>query len=198
MVIAYLRITKGRQHLETQRDEIERFASDKGFTVDKWVTDVVDEIRKDRDSSLTPVASRMKKGDKIIVTDISRLGRTLSEVMGILSKLMAKGIHVYCIKDRYILDDSLDMKVVGETCFLVTEIEHHLMSIRTKEALSHKKNKGQQLGRPKGTDAKQSLLDANKEEVMNMLERGETIVTICKHFNVSRNTYYQFKRNYGI
>ena len=37
-----------------------------------------------------------------------------------------------------------------------------------------------------------------KEEVMNMLERGDTVVMICKHFNVSRNTYYQFKRNYGL
>ena len=90
-------------------------------------------------------------------------------------------------------------EVVSTTCNLVSEIEHHLMSVRTKEALNHKKEKeGLQLGRPKGTDAKQSLLDANKDEVMNMLERGDTVVMICKHFNVSRNTYYQFKRNYGI
>ena len=70
-------------------------------------------------------------------------------------------------------------EVVSTTCNLVSEIEHHLMSVRTKEALNHKKEKeGLQLGRPKGTDAKQSLLDANKDEVMNMLERGDTVVTV--------------------
>lgn len=112
---------------------------------------------------------------------------------------MTLGVHVYSINDRYLLDDSLNTEVVSTTCNLVSEIEHHLMSVRTKEALNHKKEKeGLQLGRPKGTDAKQSLLDANKDEVMNMLERGDTVVMICKHFNVSRNTYYQFKRNYGI
>lgn len=198
MVIAYLRITTGRQHLEKQRYEIEQFALDKGFQIEKWVTDVVDEKRKEKELSLSPVVDRMRKGDKIIITDIARLGRTLSEVMFILGKCMGKGIHVYSIGDRYILDDSLNMEAVADTCNLITEIEHNLMSVRTKEALSHKRDKGMQLGRPKGTDAKQSLLVANKEEVMNMLERGATIVMICKHFNISRNTYYQFKKNYGL
>ena len=46
--------------------------------------------------------------------------------------------------------------------------------------------------------AKQSFLDANKEEVISMLERGDTVFEICKRFNVSRNTYYMFKRNYGL
>lgn len=198
MVIAYLRVTTGKQHLEKQRDEIERFALDKRIQVDKWLTDIEDDKRKVKDPSLSRVLDRMQQGDKVIITDIARLGRTLSDVMSLLGKCMAKGVHVYSINDRYILDDDLNTQVVSNTCSLISEIEHNLMSIRTKEALNHKKDKGLQLGRPKGTDAKQSLLDANKDEVMNMLERGDTVVMICKHFNVSRNTYYQFKRNYGL
>ncbi|WP_075557232.1 MULTISPECIES: recombinase family protein [Parabacteroides] len=198
MVIAYLRVTIGKQHLETQKDEIERYAAANGFEVNKWITDIIDEKRKEKESSLSRIIDRMKQGDKVIITDIARFGRTLSEVMNLLGKCMAKGIHVCSINDRYILDDGLNTTVVSDTCNLISEIEHNLMSIRTKEALNHKKDKGLQLGRPKGTDAKQSLLDANKEEVMNMLERGDTVVMICKHFNVSRNTYYQFKRNYGL
>lgn len=199
MVIAYLRVTIDKQHLERQKDEITRYASANGLEISKWITDVVDGKRKESEPTLFRVLDRMKKGDKVIITDIARFGRTLSEVMTLLSKCMTLGVHVYSINDRYLLDDSLNTEVVSTTCNLVSEIEHHLMSVRTKEALNHKKEKeGLQLGRPKGTDAKQSLLDANKDEVMNMLERGDTIVMICKHFNVSRNTYYQFKRNYGI
>ncbi len=199
MVIAYLRVTIDRQHLERQKDEITRYASANGWEISKWITDIVDGKRKESEPTLFRVLDRMKKGDKVIITDIARFGRTLSEVMTLLSKCMTLGVHVYSINDRYLLDDSLNTEVVSTTCNLVSEIEHHLMSVRTKEALNHKKEKeGLQLGRPKGTDAKQSLLDANKDEVMNMLERGDTIVMICKHFNVSRNTYYQFKRNYGI
>ena len=199
MVIAYLRVTIDRQHLERQKDEITRYASANGWEISKWITDIVDGKRMESEPTLFRVLDRMKKGDKVIITDIARFGRTLSEVMTLLSKFMTLGVHVYSINDRYLLDDSLNTEVVSTTCNLVSEIEHHLMSVRTKEALNHKKEKeGLQLGRPKGTDAKQSLLDANKDEVMNMLERGDTIVMICKHFNVSRNTYYQFKRNYGI
>ena len=199
MVIAYLRVTIDKQHLETQKDEITRYASANGLEISKWITDIVDGKRKESEPTLFRVLDRMKKGDKVIITDIARFGRTLSEVMTLLSKCMTLGVHVYSINDRYLLDDSLNTEVVSTTCNLVSEIEHHLMSVRTKEALNHKKEKeGLQLGRPTGTDAKQSLLDANKDEVMNMLERGDTVVMICKHFNVSRNTYYQFKRNYGI
>ena len=199
MVIAYLRVTIDKQHLVRQKDEITRYASANGLEISKWITDIVDGKRKESEPTLFRVLDRMKKGDKVIITDIARFGRTLSEVMTLLSKCMTLGVHVYSINDRYLLDDSLNTEVVSTTCNLVSEIEHHLMSVRTKEALNHKKEKeGLQLGRPKGTDAKQSLLDANKDEVMNMLERGDTVVMICKHFNVSRNTYYQFKRNYGI
>lgn len=199
MVIAYLRVTIDRQHLERQKDEITGYASANGWEISKWITDIVDGKRMESEPTLFRVLDRMKKGDKVIITDIARFGRTLSEVMTLLSKCMTLGVHVYSINDRYLLDDSLNMEVVSTTCNQVSEIEHHLMSVRTKEALNHKKEKeGLQLGRPKGTDAKQSLLDANKDEVMNMLERGDTVVMICKHFNVSRNTYYQFKRNYGI
>ena len=199
MVIAYLRVTIDKQHLERQKDEITRYASANGLEISKWITDIVDGKRKESEPTLFRVLDRMKKGDKVIITDIARFGRTLSEVMTLLSKCMTLGVHVYSINDRYLLDDSLNTEVVSTTCNLVSEIEHHLMSVRTKEALNHKKEKeGLQLGRPKGTDAKQSLLDANMDEVMNMLERGDTVVMICKHFNVSRNTYYQFKRNYGI
>lgn len=199
MVIAYLRVSKDKQHLEIQKDEINRYAAANGFEVDKWVTDIVIEKKKDEKTSLIRVLHRMKEGDKVIITDIGRFGRTLSEVMDLLSRCMEKGVCVYSINDRYILDNSLNMQVVANTCNLVSEIEHHLMSTRTKEALNHKKiMDGLQLGRPKGSDAKQSLLEANKDEVMDMLERGETVVAICKHFKISRNTFYQFKRNYGF
>lgn len=198
MVIAYLRITTGKQHLDIQKDDIGKFASSKGLQVDKWVVEVVDKKRKEKDSALYRVIDRMTPGDKVIITDIARFGRTLSEVMGLLGKCMEKGVHLYSIHDRYLLDDSFNMSMVADACRMVTTIEHDLMSTRTKEALRHQKRRGLKLGRPKGTNAKQSMLDDNKEEVMNMLERGESIIAICKHFNVSRNTYYQFKRNYKL
>lgn len=198
MVIAYLREGTSKQHLDEQRDEIKHFASGKGVEIDKWVTETASEKVKDDKRSLDLVIARMMKGDILIVSDISRLGRTLSDVMSLLVTCMNKGVNLYSIKDRYILDDKYDTKVMANVFSMAADIEHSLMSTRTKEALAHRKIKGVPVGRPKGSDAKQSFLDKNREELINMLERGETVETICKHFNVSRNTYYQFRRNYKI
>ena len=199
MVIAYLRVgTSNKELLEEQKDEIKRYASDHNINIDKWITDVTVDKGKEDERNLAMVLDRMQKGDSLGLSDISRLGRTLSEVMEIMGRCMEKSVQIYSIKDRYILDQTLDLPVMGSVFRLVKEIEHSLMSTRTKEALSHKKSTGGPLGRPKGSAAKQSFLDANKEEVISMLERGDTVMEICKRFNVSRNTYYMFKRNYGL
>ena len=199
MVIAYLRVgTSNKELLEEQKDEIKRYASDHNINIDKWITDVTVDKGKEDERNLAMVLDRMQKGDSLVLSDISRLGRTLSEVMEIMGRCMDKSVQIYSIKDRYILDQTLDLPVMGSVFRLVKEIEHSLMSTRTKEALSHKKSTGGPLGRPKGSAAKQSFLDANKEEVISMLERGDTVMEICKRFNVSRNTYYMFKRNYGL
>lgn len=199
MVIAYLRVgTSNKELLEEQKDEIKRYASDHNINIDKWITDVTVDKGKEDERNLAMVLDRMQKGDSLVLSDISRLGRTLSEVMEIMGRCMEKSVQIYSIKDRYILDQTLDLPVMGSVFRLVKEIEHSLMSTRTKEALSHKKSIGGPLGRPKGSAAKQSFLDANKEEVISMLERGDTVMEICKRFNVSRNTYYMFKRNYGL
>lgn len=199
MIIAYLRVgTSSKELLEEQKDEIKRYASDHDMNIDKWVTDVTAGKGKEDERNLTMVLDRMQKGDSLVLSDIPRLGRTLSEVMEIMGRCMEKGVQIYSIRDRYILDQALDLPVMGNVFKLVTEIEHSLMSTRTKEALNHKKSTGRPLGRPKGSAAKQFFLDANKEEVISMLERGNTVLEICKRFNVSRNTYYMFRRNYGL
>ena len=156
MVIAYLRVgTSNKELLEEQKDEIERYASNHDMNVDKWITDVTVDKGREDERNLARVLDRMQKGDSLIFSDISRLGRTLSKVMDIMGRCMEKGVQIYSIRDRYILDQALDLPVMGNVFKLVTEIEHSLMSIRTKEALNHKKSTGGPLGRPKGSAAKQ-------------------------------------------
>ena len=135
MVIAYLRVgTSNKELLEEQKDEIERYASNHDMNVDKWITDVTVDKGREDERNLARVLDRMQKGDSLIFSDISRLGRTLSEVMDIMGRCMEKGVQIYSIRDRYILDQALDLPVMGNVFKLVTEIEHSLMSIRTKEA----------------------------------------------------------------
>ena len=84
MVVAYLRVSTGRQHLANQRDEIRRFAESKNFTINTWVMEVVSGSKQESARKLGSLLRRMKRGDTLIVTEISRLSRTLTEVMSIM------------------------------------------------------------------------------------------------------------------
>lgn len=198
MVIAYLNVSTDKQHLDIQREEISKFVEQKHLAVDKWIVEVTGEKAKQPGAKLEQVLERVKKGDTLIVTDISRLSRTLYELMEVLTVCLEKGVSIYCIEDRYLFDETMDVRTMTKAFKLVEEIDHALVSTRTKDALAQMKSSGKRLGRPKGSDSKQSFLDAHKEEVINMLERGQSVAAICEHFNVSKNTYYKFKRNYGL
>ena len=78
MVIAYLRVgTSNKELLEEQKDEIERYASNHDMNVDKWITDVTVDKGREDERNLARGLDRMQKGDSLIFSDISRLGRTL-------------------------------------------------------------------------------------------------------------------------
>lgn len=198
MIIAYLSVAIDKQYLEVQREAILKFSSDRNMDVDKWVVEVTGRKAKQPAPKLEEILSRVKGGDTIIVNDISRLSHTLYELMQVLSVCMEKGVLLYCLDDRYFFGQEMNVPVMVETFKLLEKIDHQLVSVRTKDALALMKDSGKRLGRPKGSDSKRLYLDAHKDEVVDMLENGQSVAAICEHFNVSKNTYYKFKRNYGF
>lgn len=72
MTIAYLNVATDRQHLDIQREEISSFAAAKDIHVDKWVMEVSGEKAKQPGPKLKLVLERLKKGDALIVSDITR------------------------------------------------------------------------------------------------------------------------------
>ena len=182
MTIAYLNVATDRQHLDIQREEISSFAAAKDIHVDKWVMEVSGEKAKQPGPKLKLVLERLKKGDALIVSDITRLCLTLYELMGILTVCMEKDVTVYCINDRYIFDDRMDRQL--------------MINVFKQDALEQVKSTGKRLGRPKGSESKLFFLDAHKGEIMNMLERGESVGSICEHFNVSKNTFYKYRKKF--
>ncbi|MDH5682026.1 MAG: recombinase family protein [Spirochaetota bacterium] len=101
MVYAYIRVSTDKQSVENQEYEILRFADTKEMRVNEWIKETVSGTKNHRDRKLGEVIERLKKGDIMIVSEISRLGRSLMEVMGILNVLMEKGVQVYSVKEKY-------------------------------------------------------------------------------------------------
>src|SRR5699024_5414278 len=126
----------------------------------------------------------MKPGDTLIVTEISRLSRTLTDIMAIMGKCLSREINLYTTKEGYSFDDSINSKVLCFAFGLVAEIERNLISMRTKEALALRKAEGVALGRRKGSYTKTNVLIENRQAVVDMLNADRSIADICRRFDV--------------
>lgn len=193
MVIAYLRVSTTRQHLENQQSEIMRYAERKGIEIDRWITDTVSGKTDRRKRNLGKTLRRLKKGDMLIVTEISRLSRSLHEIMTIMKHCVDNNVAVYSTKDGYTFDDSINSKVLSFAFGLAAEIEHKLISQRTKEALALLKEQGKPVGRKKGSGEKIRILYENKKEVIRLLSADKSLKEICEGFGVSYKTFYRFR-----
>lgn len=101
MIYAYIRVSTDKQTLETQRLEIEKFALNKKFFVDAWVSEIVSGTKAAADRKLGSLLKKMKKGDILIISEISRLGRNLMQIMSILNLCMVKEVSVLTVKEQY-------------------------------------------------------------------------------------------------
>lgn len=193
MIIGYLRVSTEKQNPENQRDEIRRFAEEKSLAVDSWVVETASGKIAHKKRKLGRLLRKMNKGDTLIVTEISRLSRSLTEIMAIMGYCLEKEVCIYTTKERYTFDNSINSKVLCFAFGLVAEIERNLISMRTKEALALKRAEGVRLGRRPGSDVKMQVIRDNSARIEAMLASGMTVTKICRKIGISRNTWYKFQ-----
>lgn len=194
MVIAYLRVSTSHQHLDNQRGEITRYATNKGIEIDRWITDTVSGKIDRRKRNLGKTLKKLKKGDTLVVTEISRLSRSLHEIMNIMKHCVDNNIVIYSTKDGYTFDDSINSKVLSFAFGLAAEIEHKLISQRTKEALSLIKEQGRKLGHEKGSGKKYQMLCQSKNQIRELIATDKLLPEICKELGVSYRTFHRFRK----
>lgn len=192
MTIGYLRVSTGKQNPENQRDEIRRFAEEKSFCIDQWITETASGKLPYRKRKLGRVLRGMKKGDTLIVTEISRLSSSLTEIMSIMGGCIEREICLYTTKERYTFDNSINSKVLCFAFGLVAEIERNLISMRTKEALALKKAEGVRLGRRPGSNVKMQRICESKDRITAMLNGGMPVTKMCRKIGISRSTWYKY------
>ncbi len=190
-VIAYIRISTAQQNSDNQREAILSYAQQQRITVDECITVEKSSQKSNRDRRVDELLELLKSGDLLIVSELSRLGRSVGQVVRIVDTLVKNGIHFIAIKENIIIKEKADMqtKVMVTMFSLFSEIERDLISERTKEALAGLKKRGVKLGRPKGTGGK-SKLDPHKEEIKELLRNGSTQVFIAKRFNTSSSNLH--------
>lgn len=199
MIYGYLRVSSDEQDVNSQRQGVEQFATDHGWSIDNYITDEGVSGGKDPDKrNLGPLLKQIKKGDVIICSEISRLGRDLYMVMDILHFCMEQGCIIYTVKDKFVLGDDIQSKVLAFAFGLSAEIERQMIRQRTKEGLRLRMKLGILVGRPIGRLSDSVKLDPVKEQVIEQYNWGVPLRRLAKNFNVDRNTLSRTLGRWGV
>ena len=192
MIYGYLRVSTDKQTLENQEFEIKTFCEREHISIDKWITEAISGTKDFEKRKLGKLLKKLKKGDILICSEISRLGRNLLQIMTILNICMKKESQVWTIKDNYRLGVDIQSKVLAFAFSLSAEIERNLISQRTKEALHRIRASGRKLGREFGSRNKKHILDGREQSIARLLNKGVPKTQVAKMMGVSVTTIYNF------
>lgn len=194
-VYAYIRVSTQMQALDNQEFEIKNWAEIHKVTIDNWIRESVSGTINWENRKLGSSLRKMKKGDLLICSEISRLGRKMLMIMSILDFCSIRGIRIRTIKDNFSLSDDINSKIIAFAFALASEIERNLISQRTREALAVKKFSGVKLGRPSKMTPKVNRLFAEIEQIRNRILAGESKASIAREYGIHRNTLDKCLRN---
>lgn len=192
MIYGYIRVSTDKQTVENQRYEINAFAIREKIEIEAWFEETISGCKDYETRKLGKLLSKMKSGDIMICTELSRLGRNLFMIMSILNLCMKQNVRVWTIKDNYRLGSDISSKVLAFAFGLSAEIERNLISQRTKEALARKKAEGVKLGRPVGSKNKKYKLMGKEKTISQFLSAGRSMSYIAKKLKVHRITLKRF------
>ena len=197
-VFGYLRVSTIDQDTQKFKSEILSFANSKGFLGRvEFVEEKISGLKSWKKRKLNDLVQSMAGNDILIVPELSRLGRSLVEVLEVLNELTKKEVMVYSVKENFQLNGSdLQSKVMRTMLGLFAEIERDLISARTKEGLQSARLKGRQLGRPKGPG--KSKLDEHKIEIEALLRNGSRKIFIAQRFGVTPATLTNWLKRHSL
>lgn len=196
MIYAYIRVSTDKQHQENQKFEIEQFANANNLYVDKWIEETISSKKPLEERKLGKLIKKLKSGDILIASEISRIGRNLLQVMSVLHHCMNIGCQVWTIKDNYRLGSDIQSKVLAFAFGLSAEIERNLISQRTKQCLARLRAENKHIGRPKGKKNTMTKLTGKEELIKNLPAQNTKKTKIAEMLKVNYTTLYKyFKQN---
>ena len=194
--IAYLRVSTADQDIEKNKADILHLANDKDLGKVEWIEETVSGRMSWKKRKITEILEQLQARDTLLVSELSRLGRSMLECMEILSIASQKEINIYAVKGNWQLDNSIQSKIIAMAFSMAAEIERDLISQRTKEALAAKRKAGVRLGRPKGVG--KSKLDQYRPEIEALLANGSTQKFIAQRYETTEANLSRWLKKHGL
>lgn len=191
-VYGYIRVSTDKQATENQRFEIERFLENKNLTIDIWINETISGTVVFAKRKIGRTLKKLKKGDIVICSELSRLGRNILDVMTILNVCMTKQVQVWTVKENYRLGADIQSQLLAFVFSMVAQVERTLISQRTKEALNRLKSEGKHLGRAIGSRNKKHVLDGKEDKILRDLSNGLSVIQTARKHGVGKSSIYRF------
>lgn len=191
MIYGYIRVSTEEQNLNNQKKAI----SEK-YSVDKWVEEAKSGTIDFRKRCLGELIELLRAGDTLVITELSRLGRSLTMIFNIISILKERGVRCIAIKNNFDLNPENNNDIVSSVLLfafgLSAQIERELISERTKQGLAVARAKGKQVGRVKGEKPHYFKLTPHKELIKTYMSQGRSVYSMAHEFGVTWQTMKNF------
>ncbi len=184
--IGYIRISTVKQDLENQKHQILNYANIKKLEAIEFVEIQVSSRKSEEDRKIDLLLETLEDGDTLIIVELSRIERSVINVIKIINLLVEKNINIHIIKENMIIEpDNLNAFTMFQINIFSSfgQLERDLISFRTKEALRIRKHQGVILGRKKGAVIK-SKYDQHKEKIQELHQLGLSSAKILKYLDI--------------
>ncbi|HUH41999.1 MAG TPA: recombinase family protein [Sulfurimonas sp.] len=181
-IIGYIRVSTDQQDLQNQQHSILNYVNKNGLGKVKFIEVKMSSRKKDEDRKIDELFESLQAGDHLIVSELSRIGRSVVNVVTIVNQLIALGVNLHILKEQLFIKPNeqnpfTDFQINIFSAF--AQLERDLISKRTKEALQARKAKGIKLGKPVGT-IQGSIYDKDREKIKELHSLGVTLTNISK------------------
>ena len=194
--IIYLRVSTQSQNINKNKQELLLFCHNNGLNNPEFVEDIISGSKTWRTRALGSIVSELSEGDNIVVSEISRLGRSTLDIMELLNHLTSNKINVYAVKNGFRLDGTISSCIMAAVLAICAEVERDLIRNRVTEALRVKKQQGVTLGRPVGSYS--SRLDKDMELIHHLLSIGVTKTAVSARVCCTPQALHQWLKRHPV
>ena len=178
MVIAYIRVSTQEQNTKVQKTEILEYAQKNKIIIDEFIEV---EISSRKSAELRQIEYlKSLSPDLVICTELSRLGRSMIEILTLVEYFKEHNIKLVLTKQPELStneDNALGTLLYSIYSYFA-ETERELLSQRVKAGIAHAKKSGKRVGRPRGTTGK-SKFDRDFDKIKELTELGLSKPKIC-------------------
>ena len=192
MNYGYIRVSTEKQTVENQKLVIKDYCKRYRLTKVHWVAETISGMKNPERRKLGKLMQEVKEGDTVVITELSRLGRSLIMIFNVLQFFFEKKVKVIAIKENYELGDNVQSKVLAFAFGISAEIERQLISERTKAGLERARKAGKQIGRLKGIPPNKFKLTGKERYIRRQLRFNRSKRSLALELEVTWTTLNNF------